>query len=171
MEVGVDGEDVFIREHIYSKGLTNEDICAEMSRLPIDAGACIVADCAEPKSIEEIYRQGFNVHGCKKGKDSINNGIQRVKQYKLHVHESSINTIKELNAYKWAEDKNGNMLNKPVDAFNHSMDAMRYILTHLVGMVQGTVEFSEIDLKEERKELLQGEDYDEYTDEELWEEI
>ena len=171
VECGVRGDEVYIREHIYDKGLTNDAIADKMGIcLDTDSGT-VVADCAEPKSIEEIYRRGFNIHPCKKGKDSINNGIQRVKQYKLHVHESSINTIKELNAYKWAEDKNGNMLNKPVDAFNHSMDAMRYILTHLVGMVKGTVEFSEIDPKEERKEYLQVEDYDEYTDEELWEEI
>ena len=168
VECGVDGDSIYIREHIYGKGLTNQAIGANLTECGISPDSVIVGDSAEPKSIEEIYRQGFNIHPCKKGTDSIRNGIARVKQYNLHVHESSINTIKELNAYKWAEDKNGIMLNKPVDAFNHSMDAMRYILTHLVGMPTATVDISGYDPKEERKEILNAEDYDMMNDDAVW---
>ena len=168
VEVGIRGDEAYLREHIYDKGLTNDDIAGNMAVCLSGDSNPVVADCAEPKSIEEIYRHGFNIHPCKKGKDSIVNGIQRVKQYKLHVHESSINTIKELNAYKWAEDKNGNMLNKPVDAFNHSMDAMRYILTHLVGMQTATMEITHDDPKEERKKKMNAEGYEMINDEDVW---
>ncbi len=170
IECGIDGDKAYFREHIYDKGLANNVIGDRMGICLPDSSSVVVADCAEPKSIDEIYRMGYNIHPCKKGKDSINNGIQRVKQYKIHVHESSINLIKEFNAYKWAEDKNGNMLNKPVDAFNHALDAGRYILTHLVGMTTATVDFSCKDEKAERKEYLESDDYDEYEDEQLWEE-
>ena len=168
IEVGVAGDSVFARELIYKTRLTNQDICEEMIGLGISPEDVISADCAEPKSIEEIYRQGFNIHPCTKGKDSVNFGIQRVKQYRLHVTEGSINLIKELNAYKWGEDKNGNQTKKPVDAYNHLLDPLRYILTHLVGMPTATVDISGRDEKEERKEILNAEDYDMMNDEVVW---
>jgi hypothetical protein len=62
---------------------------------------------------------GFNIHGANKGKDSIQNSIDILKRYKLHVLRGSVNLIKELNSYKWKQDKNGNPLNEPVDFQNH----------------------------------------------------
>ena len=77
------------------------------------------ADSAEPKSIEELYRRGFNVKPTAKGNDSVNAGIDIMKRYKLFITPRSKNLEKELRNYKWTEDKNGNLLNKPIDAFNH----------------------------------------------------
>ena len=63
----------------------------------------------------------------KKGKDSIKFGIDVLKRFKIHVTEDSLNLRKEFRSYKWAVDKNGNSLNKPIDKFNHGMDALRYL--------------------------------------------
>jgi phage terminase large subunit len=87
----------------------------------------IIADSAEPKSIEEVHRMGFNIHGANKGKDSIQNSIDILKRYKLHILRGSVNLIKELNSYKWKQDKNGNPLNEPVDFNNHLCDSLRYV--------------------------------------------
>ena len=82
------------------------------------------ADSAEPKSIEELHRMGYNIKPTQKGTDSINAGIDMLKRYKLHIKGS--NLMKEMENYKWLEDKNGNLLNKPEDKYNHAIDAIRY---------------------------------------------
>ena len=95
----------------------------------------ISADCAEPKSITEIRQCGLNIVPCAKGKDSICHGIQRIKQYNLKVDHGSPNLIKELQSYKWAENKDGSLKSppKPVDYANHLIDPLRYIVTKLKG--------------------------------------
>ena len=93
----------------------------------------ITADCAEPKSIAEL--NGFGLTRCvaaKKGKDSIMNGIQFIQDYEIIVHPQCVNFITEISNYTWAEDKFGNKLNKPIDDFNHLMDAMRYALERYI---------------------------------------
>jgi len=87
----------------------------------------IIADSAEPKSIEEVYRMNFNIKPAKKGADSIRVGIDIMRRYKIHITKNSINTIKEFRNYKWKQDKNGQTLPFPVDSFNHSVDAVRYV--------------------------------------------
>lgn len=115
---------LYIKELLYETNLTNRDISEKMKALGIDRRAEIFADSAEPKSIEELYRMGWNVKPTKKGADSINAGIDVLKRYKLNC--SGHNLVKEMRNYKWVEDKNGKLLNKPIDAFNHAIDAMRY---------------------------------------------
>ena len=88
----------------------------------------IVADSAEPKSINELYMSGFNIHPAVKGQDSIRVGIEKVKEYRLKVTSRSRNLILELKNYRWKMDKNGNSLNIPVDRFNHALDAVRYVV-------------------------------------------
>lgn len=117
-----------VREHLYRSGLTNQDISREMERIGIDRNELIIADSAEPKSIEEINRMGWHIRGAIKGKDSINQGIDILKRYKLIVEGENI--AKELNSYIWAKDRNGNLLNKPIDSFNHCIDAMRYAVSY-----------------------------------------
>jgi len=90
----------------------------------------IVADSAEPKSIDEIHGHGFNVHPARKGRDSIRAGLDFLRSRPLGITSRSVNGIKELRNYKWKEDKNGRQLNEPVDAFNHFIDASRYAITH-----------------------------------------
>lgn len=114
-------------ELLYETGLTNDDIVSRYQTLEIDKRHEIWADSSEPKSIEEIRRHGYNIKGVVKGQDSINFGLDLLKQYKMHITKRSIHIEQELRKYKWAEDKTGRLLNKPVDAFNHTIDPMRYI--------------------------------------------
>ena len=117
---------LYFKEYLYRTGMTNRDIANELERLGIGRRDEIFADSAEPKSIEEIYRFGWNIKPATKGKDSVNIGIDMLRRYKLCVTKQSTNTIKEFRNYKWQEDKNGNVLNTPVDLYNHSIDALRY---------------------------------------------
>lgn len=119
------GDNLFFDELIYQTGLTNSDISNKLKELGIDKRTEIFADDAEPKSIEELYRMGWNVKEAKK--KEVNLGIDIMKRYKLHCTSNSVNMIKEFKNYKWIEDKNSNVLNKPVDMFNHSIDAIRYV--------------------------------------------
>ena len=112
---------------IYEKGLTNKDIVEEYQRMRIPRNEEIFADSSEPKSIEEIQRAGYNIKATKKGADSVMYGIDLLKQYKMYVTRRSTDLQNELRKYKYQEDKIGNIINKPVDAFNHGIDAMRYI--------------------------------------------
>jgi phage terminase large subunit len=89
----------------------------------------IYADSAEPKSIEELYRMGWNIKPAEKGKDSIVNGIDFMKQYNLHLYKKSLNLIKEFRNYTWAKDKYDKNINKPIDDYNHAIDAARYGMT------------------------------------------
>jgi phage terminase large subunit len=120
-------DNLYIQELCYNKSMTNQDIIKQLDIWGIDKYTEIIADSAEPKSIEELKRSGFNIKPASKGPDSIIAGINLLKQHKLHVTKSSVNIIKEFQNYKWIVDKDGNTLNKPVDLFNHSMDAIRYV--------------------------------------------
>ncbi len=120
----MDGDNIYVHELLYRTGLTNQDIAKELQRLKLDRRDEVYADSAEPKSIEEIYRMGWNVKPTSKG--AINQGIDLLRRYKLHVTESSSNVIKEMRNYKYIEDKDGNLTNKPIDKYNHACDALRY---------------------------------------------
>lgn len=120
----LDDELVF-DECIYRTGLLNNDIKNLMRSCDVGLKP-IYADSADPKSIAEIRRYGFNIKGADKGKDSINYGINILQQYNFKVTQRSTNLIKELRSYTWDTDKTGETLNKPINAFNHGIDAMRY---------------------------------------------
>ena len=117
---------LYIQEHLYRTGMTNEDIGVELERLNVGKLE-IVADSAEPKSIEELYRKGFNIKPAKKGPDSVRMGIDIMKRHKIHIHAKSMNAQKEFRNYRWQEDKNAVLLNKPVDLYDHTVDAVRYV--------------------------------------------
>jgi phage terminase large subunit len=121
------GDCLLIQELLYSTGLTNQDIADKLRSLGITRAWEIVADSAEPKSIEEIYRLGFNIKPADKGPDSVRNGIDILKRFKLQVTKDSTNLIKELRSYTWATDKEGKNTGVPIDSFNHACDAMRYV--------------------------------------------
>ena len=119
-------DSLYIRELLYEKRLTNTDLANKMTELGIDRTTEIVADSAEPKSIEEVYRQGFNIKPAKKGA-GIHLGIDIMRRYKLNITKDSLNAIKEFRSYKWATDKNGDVLNTPVKVNDHLVDAVRYL--------------------------------------------
>lgn len=121
-------DDLYINELIYSKGLTNQDIAQKLRELNITRQTEIIADSAEPKSIEELHRQNFNIKGAKKGADSINMGIDILRRFKLHLTKNSTNALNEFKYYKWLTDKNGHIVNKPAtNQQDHIIDAVRYV--------------------------------------------
>ena len=119
-------DNLYIKEMLYEKRLTNTDLANKMKEFRIDRQSEIIGDSAEPKSIEEIYRQGFNIKPAKKGA-GIHLGIDIMRRYKLHITKDSLNAIKEFRGYKWATDKNGDVLNVPVKVNDHLIDATRYL--------------------------------------------
>jgi phage terminase large subunit len=128
VEVWREGNDIlYLNELCYKTGMTNQDIGRELFELGIDKYTDIVADSAEPKSVEELRRQGYKITPAKKGPDSIRNGIDILKRNKICITKNSVNLIKEFQNYRWKDDKEGNSTNHPIDKFNHLIDAVRYV--------------------------------------------
>ena len=127
IEVWKEGDNLYLNEILYNTNLTNSDIAEKLREAGVDRYLEIIADSAEPKSIEEVRRMGFNIKPATKGPDSVLNGIDILKRHKIHVTKDSTNLIQEFRRYKWITDKDGNKLNKPIDAFNHALDAVRYV--------------------------------------------
>lgn len=120
--------ELYVNELIYKTGLTNSDIIAKMNELNINKYVDIIADSAEPKSIEDIYRGGYrNIYPANKGADSIRNSIDTLQQFTINITKTSVNLIKEFRTWRWAVDKEGKQLGTPVDKDNHAIDALRYV--------------------------------------------
>jgi len=120
--------DLYIDELLYEKGLTNQDIAHRIKQLGIDRSIEIFADSAEPKSIHEIFLMGgINIKPTKKGADSVRIGIDVLKRHKINITKRSVNAIKEFRNYKWIKNKNNEITNKPIDAYNHAIDCVRYV--------------------------------------------
>ena len=125
--VDLDNSEIYIFDEHYQKAMSNKDI-ANMIKYKGYSKEKIVGDSSEPKSIDDIKRQGiYRIKGAKKGKDSILNGIQYIQDFKIYVHPRCENTLIELSNYVW-DTKEGNVINKPIDDYNHLMDALRYSL-------------------------------------------
>ena len=118
---------IYVFDELYQKALTNRAIAEKITAMGY-AKERIRADCAEPKSIDELREAGLpHVRAARKGKDSINNGIQFIQDYTILIHPRCVNFITEIGNYTWDTDtKTGRKLNVPIDDFNHLMDAMRY---------------------------------------------
>jgi len=114
-------------EVLFQKKLLNSDISNLFKAN--DINGIVYADSAEPKSIAELRTYGHKVLPCTKGKDSIVYGINLINQNKIYITNRSKNLIKELQSYSWMKDREGNTINKPIDAFNHCIDACRYAIT------------------------------------------
>jgi len=131
--VGIKGGDLYVDEIFYERGLVDlinpqnpsiRSIEGELVRASVSKRKPIAADDAEPKAIQNLKNNGWNIHKANKG--SVLNGITSVKRFNIHVTERSLNIINEFENYKWAEDENENTINEVVKAFDHAMDAMRY---------------------------------------------
>lgn len=118
---------IYVFDEIYERGLTNQELYKRIEAAG-HAKERIIADSAEPKSIEELRRCGaIHIQKSRKGRDSINYGIQQIQNFHIYVHPRCVNFITEISTYCWEKDKNdGSGTNKPVDYNNHLMDAMRY---------------------------------------------
>lgn len=117
---------LWVDELLYRTNMTNNDIGNFLKSIDFGRNE-LICDSAEPKSIEELYRQGFNAKPSVKGADSIKMGIDTLKRYELMVTKRSTNLIKELRAYQWETDKEGKLTGKPIDSHNHLLDPLRYI--------------------------------------------
>lgn len=121
----------WVEQIVYETGLTNTQLGHKMKTAKVKDTDVSYWDCAEPKSIQELYDMEFNVKPCEKGPDSVRAGIDFLKEQKIHIIDGSEDIIKEQKSYVWKEDKDGNALNVPIDFNNHAMDAIRYgIHTH-----------------------------------------
>ena len=128
VEIGLSKDRVDVKERLYRSGMTNNDLM-DWIKATLPTAGYIYADCAEPARIQEMRRAGMNVYAADK---SVKDGIDFVKRQKMYINSSSINTIKEIQTYKYKEDKMGQVLEEPVKYNDHSMDAIRYaIYTHL----------------------------------------
>ena len=114
---------IYVFDELYETGLTNDMLAVEVSR---KTGDMVTCDSAEPKSIQELNKYGVHAVGAKKGKDSVNFGIDWLKRQEIIIDAGCINLRNELSQYKWKEDAGGNALKIPVDKNNHLIDALRY---------------------------------------------
>lgn len=124
---------LYVEEVLYEPGLTMNDLAARMKALGIDSRSPIYADAAEPKSIEHLRRQGFNVKPAMKGQRSVEQGLRKIQSMSLFVVEDSVNLIKELRNYKYKVDRDGKPVPKEgvVKLFDDLLDSMRYgVFTH-----------------------------------------
>lgn len=118
---------LYLDELLYKTGMTNSALRKAITDLGI-ANQEFIADSAEPKSIEDLYQQGINIHPAIKGPDSKRKGIDKMLEYEIKVTQSSSNLIRELGNYRWMMDKNGNALNEPKKENDDALDAARYVV-------------------------------------------
>lgn len=136
-----EAKEIYVFDEMYGKAMSNEKIYEEIVRMGY-AKEKIVADSAEPKSIARLRTLGiYRIAKARKGKDSVNAGIDYIQDFKIIIHPRCVNFLTEISNYTWDEDKFGNKINKPIDDFNHLMDAMRYgleghIRPELVGVLR-----------------------------------
>jgi phage terminase large subunit len=115
---------IYVYNELYAPGLTNPELAGQIK--PMIDNDPVRCDSAEPKSIRELKDNGVNAVPARKGKDSVNFGIQWLKQQKIIIDKRCINMQREAQSYKWKEDTAGNALPIPVDKFNHLWDGLRY---------------------------------------------
>lgn len=117
---------IYVFDEWYKTGVTNK-IIAQAIKDKGYGGQRIICDSAEPKSIAELQEEGINAEASRKGKDSVNHGIQLIQNYEIAVHDVNCPEFKgEILNYCWLKDKNGKPTDKPDHDFSHGMDAMRY---------------------------------------------
>lgn len=124
--IDIKNREIFLFDEHYEKAMLNNDI-SEMLKKKGYAKEFIIADSAEPKSIAELRRYGIRrLKPAEKGPDSVKNGIQFLQQFQIYIHPSCTNFAIEFSNYVWDSDKEGQLINKPIDDYNHLIDALRY---------------------------------------------
>ena len=137
------GNDMYLDEICYRTKMLADDIikvCKSVRGAPE-----FICESADPRLIDEIYNAGIDIKAVQKFPGSIKAGLMKMQQYKIHITRRSVNLRKEFNNYTWRQDKEGKWLNEPIDAFNHGIDAARYIaLSKLLGAYGNGLDASEI---------------------------
>jgi len=119
---------LMLDEITFQKGLLNSQIADILKNQP---QSLVIADSAEPKSIDELKGYGVSILPSVKGQGSVSQGIQKVRDYRISVTKRSLNILKEYRNYLWQTDKDGNIINTPEPGFDHSLDAVRYAVVSL----------------------------------------
>ncbi len=130
LRIGLKDGELNIFEEVYERQLTNQDFIDLVKPL-VTPNDLIIADNAEPDRIEEFNRNNLNVVGAKKGPDSVRAGIEWLRRHKINIHPSCVNTINEIQGWKYKEDKDGNVLDEPVPFKDDAMAALRYAVEPL----------------------------------------
>lgn len=118
---------LYVFDEMYEKGMSNRKIAETVKKMGYWKEN-ITGDSSEPKSIDELRYMGMRIKGAAKGQDSVRNGIQWIQDLEIIVHPRCVNFITEISNYTWDKDRFGTTLNRPIDDFNHLLDAMRYAL-------------------------------------------
>lgn len=130
VEVAVQDNDLYIDERAYATQMLSNDIIrvlkSQCERMKI------ISESADPRLIQEIYRAGINIHPVQKFSGSIEAGITKMLEFKIHITARSCNVIKEFKNYTYQQDKEGKWLNTPIDCYNHAIDAARYVIMNEV---------------------------------------
>ena len=142
VEVGIEGENIYIREIAYQTHLMTNEIAQILKK----QGKKVISESADPRMIDELARDGINIVPVQKYKGSIEAGIAKMQTMKIHVTKDSTNVIKEFKNYTYEKNREGKYLNTPIDMFNHAIDATRYVIlttvmTRKVGGVRGAIAF------------------------------
>lgn len=142
VEVGIEGENIYIREIAYQTHLMTNEIAQILKK----QGKKVISESADPRMIDELARAGVNIVPVQKYKGSIEAGIAKMQTMKIHVTNDSTNVIKEFKNYTYEKNRDGKYLNTPIDMFNHAIDATRYVIlttvmTRKVGGVRGAIAF------------------------------
>ena len=127
---------VYLDELFYRTGMLASDIIAELKE---GRNIKTISESADPRLVQEIYRGGVNIWPVVKGKGSIEAGITKMLEYTFRITRRSSSVIKEFRNYTWARDKEGKWLSTPIDAYDHSIDATRYVfLSEVLGRGDGS---------------------------------
>lgn len=142
VEVGIEGENIYIREIAYQTHLMTNEIAQILKK----QGKKVISESADPRMIDELARAGVNIVPVQKYKGSIEAGIAKMQTMKIHITKDSTNVIKEFKNYTYEKNREGKYLNTPIDMFNHAIDATRYVvlttvMTRKVGGVRGAIAF------------------------------
>ena len=142
---GVIGDDLYLDELFYKTGMLSNEIASELNEK--GEGLEVMADSADPRLIQEIANTGVIIYPVQKGAGSIMAGIDKMKTMRIHITRRSKNLQMEFRNYTWAKDKDDNYINKPIDAYNHGIDASRYyVLGKLLGMILRSIPITADDL-------------------------
>lgn len=125
VDVAIDGNDLYIDELCYKTEMLTSDIVRELKD---DPNMRVISESADPRLVVEIRRAGINVHEVTKFRGSIEAGITKLLEYRIHVTKRSANVLKEFRNYTYQQTKDGKWLNVPIDSFNHAIDALRYVI-------------------------------------------
>lgn len=135
VEVYKKNEELYLNELLYVRNMTMGDIIYKMNELSIEKTDKIWCDSALPQNIEELRRGRYNAFGVEK--KSILSGIDKIKRHKVFITNKSVNMIREFGSYKWKTDKDGQLLDVPIDLDNHTIDSVRYVLESTLNKNQG----------------------------------